>query len=98
MEAIRTYTQINDYGNIILENLPFKKGELVEILVIPTKSNRFNLSDKWELLFKDIQSNEASKSITDEDIENEIMEYRIANESALKNWLTPEEDEAWKDL
>ena len=51
-----------------------------------------------ELLFKDIQSNEASKSITDEDIENEILEYRIANESALKNWLSPEEDEAWKDL
>jgi len=53
---------------------------------------------KWELLFNDIQCNETSKSITDEDIENEIMEYRKANESALTDWLTPEEDEEWKDL
>ena len=57
-----------------------------------------SLSDKWELLFNDIQCNETSKSITDEDIENEIMEYRKANESALTDWLTPEEDEEWKDL
>ncbi len=53
---------------------------------------------KWELLFKDIQSIEASKSITAEDIENEIMEYRIASESALTDWLSPEENEACKNL
>jgi hypothetical protein len=30
--------------------------------------------------------------------EMEINWFQIANESSLKEWLTPEEDEAWKNL
>jgi hypothetical protein len=76
MNAVRTYTQINSLGNLILENLPFKKGEFVEVLVIPAKNEEFGLTDEWELLFKDIQNNEVSKNIGDEDITQEINLYR----------------------
>jgi hypothetical protein len=76
MNAVRTYTQINSLGNIILENLPFKKGEFVEVLVIPVKNEEFGLADEWELLFKSIQNNEVSRNIDDEDITQEINFYR----------------------
>ncbi len=76
MNAVRTYAQINDFGNIVIGNLPFKKGELVEVLLFPTQNENSNLIEEWKLLFKDIQSNETSELIRNEDIIFEINDYR----------------------
>ncbi|MFH1050756.1 MAG: hypothetical protein V1779_07480 [bacterium] len=40
--------------------------------------------------------NMKAKLISDEEIEN--IGFYKANESALSDWDTPEEDEAWKNL
>lgn len=37
-----------------------------------------------------------TKVLTDYDLETNW--FKISNESALTEWLTPEEDEAWKNL
>ena len=76
MNALRTYTQINDYGNIILENLPFEKGAFVEILILPALNDEMALVKDWSNLFKDIQSNDISIRIDEKDIDFEIQEYR----------------------
>jgi hypothetical protein len=33
-----------------------------------------------------------------DDYDTEKYSFQITNESALREWLTPEEDEAWKNL
>jgi hypothetical protein len=76
MNAVRTYAQINDLGNIVIGNLPFKKGELVEVLLFSMQNKNSNLIDEWKLLFKDIQSNDTSELIQNEDIIFEINDYR----------------------
>ena len=76
MDAIRIYRQINKTGSLILDNLPFKKGELVEVLILPAQDESKPLGSQWELLFKDIQSNNSAENITDSDIIEQIQDFR----------------------
>lgn len=77
METVRTYAQINESGNLILENLPFSKGEFVEVLVFSSKNETNSTVEAWKKLFKNIQKNPASMDITDEIIQDEIYKFRV---------------------
>ena len=76
MEAIRKYATIDENGKITLEGLPFQNGDFVEILIFSTKKSNEELTNKWKVFFKEIQSSELSKKITDDDIFEEIRQYR----------------------
>jgi len=76
MEAIRKYATIDENGKITLEGLPFQNGDFVEILIFSTKKSNEELTNRWKVFFKEIQSNELSKKITDDDIFEEIRQYR----------------------
>lgn len=76
MNSIRTFAQINNLGNIVIENLPFNKGEVVEIFIISDNKDKVNLSEQWKFLFNSIRKNINSELISEEDIRNEINDYR----------------------
>jgi len=81
MDAIRKYATVDENGRITLEGLPFKNGDFVEILIFSNPKSTQDLSERWKVFFKEIQSNKISESISDEDIEFEIQEFRNNNES-----------------
>lgn len=76
MEVIRKYMKINNSGSLLLERLPFYDGELVEVLVLPISKANSNLSQRWYSMFKELQSNKSSDEISDNDILEEISNYR----------------------
>lgn len=77
MNAVRKYTTIADSGILTLENLPFERGEQVEVLVFSHSSTKENIKEKWMSSFRSVQDNPASKLISEEEIQEEITNYRL---------------------
>jgi len=75
MNAYKTYVEVDSAGRVVLEDLPFRKGSLVEVLVVD-QSPEAGEVESWRALFKHIQSLPQSQSITDEDIAKEIDDFR----------------------
>ena len=59
----------------MLSDLPFRSGQIVEILVL-AEEDRENAVKELKALFKETQSLPQAKTLTDEDIRAEIEAYR----------------------
>lgn len=75
MQAYRTKIKIKDPGELVLSNLPFRSGQVVEVLVL-AEEERENAIKELKALFKETQSLPQAKTLTDEDIRAEIEAYR----------------------
>ena len=53
MEAMRVYHQLNEDGEVHLKGLPYKKGEEVELILIPAPKKKATLT-AHKLLESDI--------------------------------------------
>ena len=53
MEAMRVYHQLNEDGEVHLKGLPYKKGEEVELILIPAPKKKATLTAR-KLLESDI--------------------------------------------
>lgn len=76
MEAYRTKIKINDSKQVILSNLPFRSGQVVEIVVLAEDENRNAAVDEFKALFKETQSLPQARALTEEEILAEIEAYR----------------------
>lgn len=76
MEAVRKYVKVDYSGKLTLEGLPFNSGEYVEVLIMPINSSRLELARNWKSLFKSIQNTDESKEISDNEIIDEINNFR----------------------
>jgi len=76
MQAYRTIIKIKDPRQIILSNLPFRPGQVVEILVLAQDEEREAAVQEFKALFKETQSLPQVQALTDEDILAEIEAYR----------------------
>jgi len=76
MQAYRTKIKIKDPKQLILSNLPFRSGQIVEVLVLAQDEEREAAVREFEALFKETQSLPQVIALSDEDILAEIEVYR----------------------
>lgn len=76
MEAYRTKIKIKDPKQVILSNLPFRSGQIVEIVVSVPDEDRKAAVEEFKALFKETQSLPQVQALTEEEILAEIEAYR----------------------
>ena len=76
MNAYKIYVTIEDPNNVVLSNLPFQRGQRVEVIILAEDNERSAMSQKMRDLFDRTQSLPGVQEITEEDIAAEIEAYR----------------------
>jgi hypothetical protein len=76
MNAYKTYVEIDKSGRMVLENLPFREGTLVEVLVVDQDRRSGQGAEGWRDLMKHVQGLPQSAAISDADIAAEIEQVR----------------------
>lgn len=76
MLAYKKYITISDPAKIELTNLPFRKGQRVEVVVIAEDEEREARLKKLRALFKETQALPQAQAISEDVIAEEIEEYR----------------------
>ena len=76
MEAYRTKIRIKDPKQVILSNLPFRSGQVVEIVVSVPDEDRKAAVQEFKALFKETQSLPQVQALSEEEILAEIEAYR----------------------
>ena len=78
MNAYKTYAQIDASGRMVLENLPFRQGTVVEVLVVDQDRRSGVGAEGWRDLMRHVQGLPQSRLITDEEIAAEVDSVRNA--------------------
>ncbi len=76
MEAYRTYVTITDPQQVVLNNVPFRPGQRVEILILSRASDEAALAEDLRALLRDTQSLPNVKRLSEADIIAEVAAYR----------------------
>ena len=76
MEAYRTKIKIKDPKQVVLSNLPFRSGQVVEIVVLAENGDREAAVQEFKALFRETQSLPQAQTLTDEEILAEIEAYQ----------------------
>ena len=76
MRAYKTVARIQDPKKLVLENMPFHVGQMVEVLVLAQDSDEAERTSRLKALFKETQSLPQAHTITEEEIALEIERYR----------------------
>lgn len=76
MQAYKAYLTIQNPNQVVLNNLPFKEGQKVEILVLANDESSQDQIQILKSLFKETQSLTLIKSLSEEEILDEIKAYR----------------------
>jgi hypothetical protein len=76
MEAYRTRAKIDEEGKLIIDGVPYERGEMVEVFILPASENYSELASEWYSLLRDIQANYNSSGIDESDIRSEIESFR----------------------
>ncbi len=76
MLAHKQYVTISDLAKMELTNLPFRKGQRVEVVMIAEDDEREARVDELRALFKKTQTLPQAQAISEDMIAEEIEEYR----------------------
>ncbi len=76
MLAYKQYVTISDPARMELTNLPFRKGQRIEVVMIAEDDNRSAQIDELRALFKKTQALPQVQTISDDMISEEIEAYR----------------------
>lgn len=74
MQAYKTFLTIQNPNQVVLNNLPFRQGQQVEILVLANDEQ--SQIQQLQSLFAETQSLPSAKSLSEEEILDEIRAYR----------------------
>ncbi len=75
MLAHKQYVTINDPSKLQLTNLPFRRGQRVEVLMIADDDTAVRVDELREL-FKTTQALPQAQAVSDDMIAEEVEEYR----------------------
>ncbi|OGT91550.1 MAG: hypothetical protein A2286_14025 [Gammaproteobacteria bacterium RIFOXYA12_FULL_61_12] len=78
MNTYKTYAEIDASGRVVLEGLPFRKGTLVEVLLVDQSRHPEERAESWRALMRHVQGLPQSANISDEYIAAEIKQVRNA--------------------
>ncbi|TAN41847.1 MAG: hypothetical protein EPN22_13990 [Nitrospirae bacterium] len=76
MLAYKKYITVNEPGQIVLNGLPFQTGQRVEVVLIAEDEDRNARIAELKTLFKRTQDLPASRSLSEQEIAEEVAEYR----------------------
>ena len=76
MLAHKQYVTITDPAKMELTNLPFRKGQRVEVVMIAEDNDKSVRLDELRALFKKTQALPQVQAITDDMIAEEVEAYR----------------------
>jgi len=76
MKAYRTFSTVEQSGNVVLKDIPFRPGEQIEILLIGVEDQPRALSDEFRMLSAKTQELPQIQALTESDILAEIAAYR----------------------
>jgi antitoxin ParD1/3/4 len=76
MLAHKQYITITDPARLELTNLPFRKGQRVEVVLIAEDNDKAARLDELRVLFKTTQALPSAQAISDEMIAEEVEAYR----------------------
>ena len=76
MLAYKKYVTISDPAKMELNNLPFRKGQRVEVVMIAEDDDREARINELRALFKKTQALPEAQAISEDMIAEEIEEYR----------------------
>ncbi len=76
MLAHKQYVTISDPAKMELTNLPFRKGQRVEVVMIAEDDDKSARVDELRALFKKTQALPQAQAISEDMIAEEIEEYR----------------------
>jgi len=75
MLAHKQYVTINDPSKLQLTNLPFRRGQRVEVLMIADDDTAVRVDELREL-FKTTQALPQAQAVSDDMVAEEVEEYR----------------------
>lgn len=76
MKAYRTYMTVTDTKQVILSDVPFQPGQVVEVLVLAQDADRTRVVRQLDTLLQRTQALPQVQTVTDEEIAAEIAAYR----------------------
>lgn len=76
MKAYRTYSTVEQSGNLVLKDIPFRSGEHIEILLIGVGDHRKVLADEFRMLSAKTQQLLQIQALTESDILAEIKAHK----------------------
>jgi hypothetical protein len=72
MQTYKTYAKIESSGRIVLSDLPFAEGSLVEVLLVDQTRTAAEREASWAALMRHVQTLPQAQTLSDQDIAAEI--------------------------
>jgi hypothetical protein len=76
MKAYRTYLTVTDAKQVVLSDVPFQPGQVVEVLVLAQDDDHALTLRRLDTLFKTTQALPQVQTLTDDEIAAEIAAHR----------------------
>lgn len=76
MKAYRTYLTVTEAKQVVLSDLPFQPGQVVEVLVLAQDGDRTRALRQLDTLLQSTQALPQVQALTDDEIAAEIAAYR----------------------
>ena len=76
MNAFRAYATVENNGNIVIGNLPFKPGSLLEVVLIEEVKSGSEIVQEWKNSNERIQKIPQIRELSDKEISDEIKKCR----------------------
>jgi hypothetical protein len=76
MNAYETSATVEPQGDIRLVGVPFAPGTEVEVTVSPKRKSAAEFAEAWQRVCSDLRRLSQASSITDDEIQAEINDYR----------------------
>jgi hypothetical protein len=76
MKAYKTFATVQEAKKLILDDVPFDKGQRVEVLLLAPDQDETDRVLRLKSLFKETQGLPQIQAITEEEIAVEIERYR----------------------
>jgi len=79
MTAYKKYIRIKEPNSLVLTNLPFKPGQMVEVVVIAQNGDESEERVRdLQALFRDTQALPSARAMSEDEIAAEIEAYRAS--------------------
>jgi hypothetical protein len=76
MKAYRTYLTVTDTQQVVLSDVPFPPGQVVEVLILAQDADRTRTLHQLDTLLQRTQALPQVQALTEDEIAAEIAAYR----------------------
>ena len=74
--SFETLATVQSHGDVRIAGVPFAPGTEVEVAIHPRRADPEDFRHAWKQVCEELRAATQSQSLTDEDIQQEVKEYR----------------------